>query len=144
MQSNSFSFSLKIWVTSVIIGPILFGLVQWLKGNHLWISEGAPVLEQLYSYFLFVIFGGFFSIITWILFFLILKIITLYLYQVDIIKIIIAVLGMLLTFGTFAVFVPTQVNPNSEFFYLMLSYAASIGVGPWFYKLEIMYVSDTS
>lgn len=137
MQSNSFVYSVKIWLTSVVLAPLFYLMIQvYLKGNQR-SDFGDFISNQITTYIMFVIFSGFFSFFTWVLFFCIVKIITLYFSSVQLAKCIIVAIGLLLTAGTFAVILPESFNVGDYFFYIMLANCICIAGGSCFYKLEI-------
>jgi hypothetical protein len=137
MQSNSFVYSMKIWLTSVVLSPLFYLIIEaYLKGNQ---RSGFDdfISNQITTYIMFVIFSGFFSFFTWVLFLCIVKVITLYFPSVQLAKCIIVAIGLLLTAGTFAVILPESFNIGDHFFYIMLANCICIASGSCFYKLEI-------
>jgi len=137
MQSNSFVYSVKIWLTSVVLAPLFYLMIQvYLKGNQR-SDFGDFISNQITTYIMFVILSGFFSFFTWVLFFCIVKIITLYFSSVQFAKCIIVAIGLLLTAGTFAIILPEPFNIGDDIFYIMLANCICIAGGSLFYKLEI-------
>jgi len=137
MNTNSVLYSLKVWLTSVVLAPVIYLIISVCQSQNHYLSSFNFISEQVSTYVMFLLAGGLLSFITWILFIFIIKIITLYFQSVNIIKSIVAISGVLLTFGTFAVFMPMPINPYNDFFYLILAYGGCIAGGAYFYKLEI-------
>ncbi|MDB5125965.1 MAG: hypothetical protein JWQ85_197 [Mucilaginibacter sp.] len=137
MQSNSFVYSVKVWLTSVVLAPLMFLIIEICSNNRYHLNSTAFIDQQISTYAICVVFGGIFSLITWLLFFFIIKVITIYFPPVREVKYGIAVIGALLTFGTFSIFFPVF-DIQDEFFYLMISNCICIAGGSCFYKLEII------
>lgn len=136
MQSNPFIYSLKTWLTSVALAPLMFLVVESCLSHKSYLTTEAFINEQLETYVMCLVFGGFFSLLTWLLFFLIIKVITIYLAITQQIRFVIAGIGLLLTLGTFAIFFPAF-ELHNEFFYLMVSNCICIAGGSLYYRLEI-------
>ena len=135
MQSNSYSYSVKVWLTSVSVGPVtLLGIN--LHNNN---AQGiASYLADVFLYYMLcIIFGGLLSILTWLTFLFMIKGLVATFPSSRHLKHLIAATGALLTACTFAFFGWSIFNPHNEFFYLMLTYAICIAGGSYFYKLEI-------
>lgn len=133
-QSNSIVYSLKVWLTSVIVAPIIYLIVSDLQSQNHYDSF---IIKQLYLYGICIIAGTLFSFITWMLFLLIIKVLTIYFHNVKAIKIITSVLGMLLTYGTFAVFLGLEIYTDTGLFSLVMAYVICIGGGSLWYNLRI-------
>ncbi|MFA6247825.1 MAG: hypothetical protein WC615_12890 [Mucilaginibacter sp.] len=134
MQSNSFSYSLKVWLTSVFVAPVVFFLIDLCINKHT-LSLGMYMNDAPY-YLLYVIFGGILSFFTWLTFLFIIKGLIATFPSSGQIKHLIAVAGTLLTVGTFAFFGRRVFDVHNDFFYMMLSYAICIAGGSYFYNLE--------
>jgi hypothetical protein len=142
MKSNSFIYSIKVWLTSVAIAPVIYLLIESCLKRDYYPSITDYMNEEISKYAMCVLFGGIFSLLTWVLFFLIIKGIILFYPSADQVKYVIIVLGVLLTTATFAVFLPPVFNVHNEFFYLMLANCICIAGGSWFYKLDIWQELD--
>jgi len=103
---------------------------------------GNFVSQQISVYAACVIFGAIFSFFTWILFVLIIKGIITCFSQFRQLKLVIALIGVGLTIGTFALALPETFNIHNEFFFLMLANCACIAGSSYFYHLEITQEPD--
>jgi hypothetical protein len=135
MQSNSFSYSLKVWLTSVVLAPVTV-LVTNLSTNDHYTGFASHLADAFVFYMLCMIFGGIFSFITWIIFLFIIKGLIAFFPPSRQLKHLIAVAGTLLTVGTFAFFGWRVFDIHNYFFYLMLANCVCIAGGSHFYKLE--------
>ena len=133
MILNSIKYSLKVWLSSVAIAPLIFLSIETVisKTNN-------AFSNQFGMYPIIAFYQAIFSFITFMVFTLIVMLITnLYKGKVSV-KWPVCIAGILLTIGTFAiVFFPDGVIGGYEFFYLMLCNCACIAGGVWFYKLQI-------
>ncbi|SDE54855.1 hypothetical protein SAMN05216464_107119 [Mucilaginibacter pineti] len=141
MHSNSFIYSLKIWLTSVFLAPLIYIVVTSFKENYQ--DLGTLISNQFSNYVMCVFFGSLFSFFTWVLFFLTVKITTLHASSIKQSKSIISLIGALLTVGTFALFLSPSISIHDDFFYLMVGNCICISGGSWFYKLKVdsLYVT---
>ncbi|MBD1385663.1 hypothetical protein IDJ75_10275 [Mucilaginibacter rigui] len=98
--------------------------------------------EEISKYAMCVLFGGIFSLLTWVIFLFIIKGLIASCPSSRQIKHLIAVAGIVLTAGTFALVMPEAFNVHNEFFYLMLSNCVCIAGGSYLYKLEITNVTQ--
>ena len=134
MVYNVFKYSLKVWLTSVVLAPVLLHLIMYYRG------EVNSLLEAFGESIVFSLFELFFSFITWLMFSVIIMVI-LVLEGKQTLKIwLIFIAGVLLTIGTFlaTILSPQDLRGNSNpvFLILMLCNCACIGWGTWFYKLK--------
>ena len=120
MLQNLIFYSFKVWVTSVLVAPILYLVLRFCQNANYQISTNV-LNQELEIYIVYVVFGGIFSFCTWLLFTLVIKIIVTFCSSIAQINYMIVVAGVLLSAGTFAVFLPFSFNIHDEFFYLMLS-----------------------
>lgn len=132
--SSSVVYSLKVWLTSVIVAPGIWSFISALQSQNHYADSMARLL---YLYGICVILGALFSFITWMLFLLIIKVLVIYFHDVKAIKIIASVIGMLLTYGTFAVFLGLALYTDIGIFSLVTAYVTCIGGGSLFYDLNI-------
>ncbi|MFD0763473.1 hypothetical protein ACFQZI_01320 [Mucilaginibacter lutimaris] len=135
MKANPFLYSLKIWLTSVALAPLMFLVVEASMFGKSYRTIETFFDQQIETYAICVVFGGIFSIITWLLFFLLIATITSNFPVNRWMKYIIASIGVVLTFGTFAVFFPVF-DVYNEFFYLMVSNCICIAAGSLYYQLH--------
>lgn len=137
MQSNSYSYSIKVWLTSVCIGPMTLIVIN--SGNNAHQANFVSYLVDVFMYYILcIIIGGLFSLLTWLIFFCIIRGLIATFPSSRQLKHLIATVGLLLTAGTFAIFGWRIFNIHNELFYLMLTYAICIAGGSYFYKLEII------
>jgi len=136
MQSNSFVYSLKVWLTSVALAPIIYLCIEACIKKNYYASFTAFLNEQIGIYVMCILFGGLFSLLTWLLFFVIIKFVIIYLNRAWGIKYLLSLIGALLTIGTFAIFFPV-LDVHTEFFYLMVANCICISGGSLYYHLEI-------
>jgi hypothetical protein len=136
MEYTEFKYSLKVWLTSVVVAPVIMLICNYAVTS----AQQAPRYysdpDLSFGYSAFVIFGGIFSVPTYIFFYLFIKITVNYSLSIVRIKSIISVLGVALTVGTFELFFSSlSKGPKDEFFYLMVGNCLCIGWFSWFYKL---------
>jgi hypothetical protein len=142
MNTNSILYSLRVWLTSVFLAPLVFVMVETFKNQSYQPGFAGFISEKATEYLGCVIFGGIFSFFTWVIFILIIKGLITALSGYPQLKMIIVITGVLLSAGTFAVFLPESFRFYNEFFYLMSANCMCIGGGAWFYKLEIGNEAD--
>jgi hypothetical protein len=136
MEYKEFKYSLKVWLTSVVVGPVIFMICNYSAINELprWQYNNGP--DLLNGYLVLVVLGGLFSILTYAFFYLFIKITVNSTDLIVCIKSIISVLGVGLTVSTFQLFFSSVSDgPKNEFFYLMIGNCLCIGWFSWFYKL---------
>jgi hypothetical protein len=143
MKYNTFTYSLKVWLTSVVAAPLLSVIIMYLK----LIPGSADGFDFIYSgpelYLVFTAFGFLFSFATWVAFWIITKAATLYVSQPVLMRWLIFAAGILLTTATFCIVFPHDLfQVNSVFRILMVCNCACIGGGVWFYKLKPTAVSE--
>jgi len=141
MKCNSLTYSLNIWLTSVVVAPVLFLIItSTMNGQHL--INAVDVAESVSLCCLLMLVQLIASSLTWLLFMLIIKaIINLCDYE-RLWKPLIFITGILLTAGSFrAVFSDIFYNVD-EFLYLMLCNCVCIGAGTWIYKLKAIIPGD--
>ncbi|QXV65779.1 hypothetical protein INP83_01390 [Mucilaginibacter sp. 21P] len=138
-QLNALSYSLKIWLSSVFVGPAIFFIIDYLRHG----GTSAFRNGMLDIYFLFVIFGGLFSFVTWITFHFLMRIvITAFVSRVSNVKYLIAFLGASLTVVTFLI-VPHDLI-GSDVITIAISYALTIAAGSLIYNFDIEYEPETN
>jgi len=118
-MKDSIIYSIKFWLLSVIVAPILIALST----------------SNVDLFLLFLVFGFIFSIISWVL-------ITLIIYQINRFKltttnkkIIISIFGILLCYPPFYLtFGPNDEDITQRFIYLY--YMIPLVVGIWMFKMK--------
>jgi len=137
MKYNSLKYSLKVWLTSVLIAPALAELISFLLND-----KDAPGIfsnsDGVFFYVVFVIFGFAFSFITWLAFLLVIVLTTTYCSEAHLKKWLIFSAGVALTVGTFILIFGSQglFSDPDGFNNLMYANCACIGWGVWFYRLD--------
>ncbi|RYU89287.1 hypothetical protein EWM62_13205 [Mucilaginibacter terrigena] len=142
-QSNSFSYSLKVWLTSVVVGPLIyFGATNLF---HCYDDEflGHNFIDYLAGAYMFIVlFSAIFSLTTWISFyFLIRLLVTRDVLKIKYLKYLIALIGVLLTVITFSVMPGFRIN--ADYICITFAYCFCIAGCSYFYKLEIMPDENT-
>ena len=135
MQSNSFSYSLKVWLTSVTVAPVIFYSID-ASTNRYYPNFGNHLSNEFPFLIICIILCGVFSFLTWVLFLFIIKGLIASCPSPPLIKHLIAVTGVVLTAGTFASAMPEAFNVHNGFFYLMVANCVCIAGGSYLYKLE--------
>lgn len=118
-MKDSIIYSIKFWLLSVIVAPILIALST----------------SNVDLFLLFLVFGFIFSIISWVL-------ITLIIYQINRLKltttnkkIIISIFGILLCYIPFHLtFGPNDEDMTQRFIYLY--YMIPLVIGIWMFKMK--------
>jgi hypothetical protein len=143
MRSNALLYSIKVWLTSAAVGPLIyFGSTNLL---HCHDDEflGNSFLQFLTEGYMFIVFfGALLSSITWAIFYFLIKMVVIEMFPgAKHPKLIIALLGVLLTIGTFLM-MPGGVF-SLDGLCVIGSYALIIGVGSLLYNLNIEYEPKT-
>jgi hypothetical protein len=115
-------FSLKVWVTAVIIGPVLYILTTRIMGQ---VSHNDIELLEIS-----IILGGVLSIPSWLLFFIATVQINKVTYILVAKKLIITFIGIVFTLLPFYTFFKGTPSEWS------ICYCVVIVAGIWFYKLN--------
>ncbi|ASU35808.1 hypothetical protein [Mucilaginibacter xinganensis] len=141
MKCNSLTYSLNIWLTSVVVAPVLFLIVtSTMKGSHL--INAVDVPESISICCLLMLVQLIFSLLTWLLFMLIIKAIVNLCDYERLWKPLIFITGILLTAGSFRAVFSDIFSNADELFYLMLCNCVCIGAGTLFYKLKSIIPVD--
>lgn len=141
MFFKSFIYSLKVWLTSVVIIPLIF-LISVSFGQNL---SKENIYEQIYrSAYLYgqiLVIELIASFITWVVFLIIIQLTVIYCNTRIIRLSIISISGIFLTIGTFLLILPpsayTVFNIISDNGGLLVCTCFCIGAGSWFYKLDL-------
>ncbi|MDP9082011.1 MAG: hypothetical protein M3O71_31740 [Bacteroidota bacterium] len=138
MLFKSFIYSLKVWLTSVAITPLVFSILAYSGGNVLNDSVYEQINRAAYQYGMILVFELLFSFITWVIFLIIIQLTVTYFKQRITRLTIISISGVLLAMGTFMVILtPVDAfNVTRGFGGLTLCTCFCIAAGSWFYKLE--------
>jgi hypothetical protein len=138
MKYNALKYSLKIWLTSVAIAPVLDLIISFLQGKIYYHTLQQQLSDSFFMYCVMVVFEIAFSFITWIIFLLSIQIIINYVSRQVVRTWIIFITGILLTLGTFTVVLsPREILRNTDgFASIIFATCFCIGAGTWFYKLK--------
>jgi len=136
MEYTEFKYSLKVWLTSVVVAPVIFMICNYSAIDELPRWQYNTSADFVNGYLALVVLGGLFSMLTYAFFYLFIKITVNSIQSMIRIKSMICVLGVGLTIGTFQLFFSSVTEgPKNEFFYLMISNCLCIGWFSWLYKL---------
>ena len=132
----AFYYSIKMWLTSLLVAPFIYlAAFSFEYGNR------AESIEELiyqnvgiYIFFLFL--SVIFSFCSWLFFLLAVDIIIRNCTPRPKMKFIISIIGVLLTVGTSAIFLPVAFRYGGGALPIMLSYCICIAIVPWFYPLK--------
>lgn len=136
METSSILYSLKVWLTSVVLAPLIYIVIQACLGESYQLGFAAGLYEQIKEYALLILLVGLFSFCTWVAFILSIVGVSICFPSFRYLKYVIALIGVLLTAGTFEFFLPEAFSIHSEYFLLMLANCICIAGGSCFYKLE--------
>ncbi|MFK8005142.1 MAG: hypothetical protein AB8H03_02175 [Saprospiraceae bacterium] len=126
--SNHFKYTSNVWLTSAILTPCIFGFIMTLFSDD--------AMEMPMVIILAIPFGMLFSIPNYLIFlFLIWKINTAQLSKIEK-KIIINIIGVILTFALFMLIFHRPNRVEEEGFYLALGYSATLTFGIWYFNLD--------
>jgi len=137
MLSATFKYSLKIWLTSVLLSPVLFALILYIKRQ---IDLPELLESRFYLLTIYALYVGallIFSSVTWLAFWLstrgIIK-------RVGVRKIAVMLTGITLTIVTFMLLLPAlgMLTDGSGFINLMYANCLCIGWGAWYYDLGLL------
>ena len=133
-MTTNLLYSLKVWLTSVLLAPIFYLIIMNLKDFGGTQQTGA-VGE---TYFLLIIFGFVFSFVTWFIFFILIMLISSYAPNEITARLIICVTGIVLVLATFmlTIFNYRLIN-DGDFIYLVAANCICIGAGSWIYKFKL-------
>ena len=136
MEYTEFKYSLKVWLTSVVVAPVIFMICNYSAIDELPRWQYNTSADFVNGYLALVVLGGLFSMLTYAFFYLFIKITVNSIQSMIRIKSMICVLGVGLAIGTFQLFFSSVTEgPKNEFFYLMISNCLCIGWFSWLYKL---------
>lgn len=133
-MTTNLLYSLKIWLTSVLLAPILYLIIMNLK--DLGGTQQTGAVGEMY--FLLIIFGVAFSFVTWFIFFMLIMLISSYAPNEISARLIICVTGILLVLTTFMVTIFNyRLTNDGDFIYLVAANCICIGAGSWIYKFKL-------
>lgn len=138
MILNALRYSLKIWLTSVLVSPVLFVVMLTFRG-------AADIIEILHQgrwavkeYLLFVVAQLVFSFITWLVFWQFIMVIAPRSIPNHIKSWLIFFASIVLTLGTFTLVLSSSnlFNDPNGLINLMYANCFCIGWGVWYYDLS--------
>ncbi len=129
MDNYPVYYSLKVWLSSALIAPMIYGILE------LCLTPDRLSLSNIEVYPILVILELVFSLLTWIMFWMVIELAIRLLSNHILRKCLISFMGVLLTIGTFKVFVFLDItfSLTNLFFVLMACNALCIAIGSWFY-----------
>jgi hypothetical protein len=138
MLFKSFIYSLKVWLTSVIVTPLVFFILAYSGGRVSNDSIYEQISTAAYQYGMILVFELLFSFITWVIFLIIINQTVTYINNRATRLSIISISGVLLTMGTFMVILtPSEAfKVTRGFGGLTLCTCLCIATSSWFYQLE--------
>lgn len=130
-QTDAFSYSTKIWVGSLLCAPVIALTWSFIIGpDHSNFTVIVPIS------LLFSTLEGIFSVLTWLTFWVLIKLILISIHKRKLRRWIILITGISLTLITFWLFIP-DILPFSPFcITLIISNCICIGGGCWYFKLD--------
>lgn len=124
-------FSLKIWLSSALVTPVIFITLQQFA------TTGKGDLSEFAAYPFLVTLEIAFSFFTWIMFWATIELIVRLTNDRFLRKFIISFMGIILTFGTFKVYSFLDGSDSyMNFFELMVTNATMIALGSWYFNIE--------
>ena len=144
MTSNTFSYSLKVWLTSVVSAPILFLLIEISRGKLSWQAPGVIIGSVFNMCLFYAAFELFFSLLTWLLFYIVISVLVRYILRPRLRMTIIALAGIVFTIITFRVTLLQDgfFNDNNNYLGLMICNCFCIGAGSLLYKLKVAWFME--
>ncbi|MDB5091529.1 MAG: hypothetical protein JWR09_5523 [Mucilaginibacter sp.] len=136
MLLNSFKYSLNVWLTSVVLSPVLYLIIQNYRETAAHHATDGETVILIYT--LVTIVGFFFSIVTWLIFLSVIMLVGRFITNEFAARSTICIAGIVLTVATFMLTLLQSglFNDNEGFVYLMLANCLCIGCGTWFYNLK--------
>lgn len=125
-------YSLKVWLSSVFLAPLIYILIQWLGSPHRFESTA---IISLYP--IIILFELIFSFFTWLIFWAIIEISGMFLMNRLIRRWLIFIIAIILAASTFLVLCwpVARFSFNDIFFDVGLCNCVCIGAGCWFFRL---------
>ena len=138
MLFKSFIYSLKVWLTSAAITPLVFFIPSFSLENIPHETLYQRLTQTAYEYGTILAIELLLSFITWVIFLIIIHQTVTFINNRATRLSIISISGILLAIGTFMVILtPAEVfNVTRGFGGLTLCTSLCIAAGSWFYKLE--------
>lgn len=131
-MKTAFTYSLKIWLCSVFISPLIYIAIIYITNSPPNINPSPE------SYFYIVLVELVLSFLTWLIFFLIIWLIGMFHTDLKLKKSLTAIIGVLLTIGTFFVLsaIPDSFSYDNILFNLLICNCLFIGAGSLLFRLD--------
>ncbi|MDO3641602.1 hypothetical protein [Mucilaginibacter sp. L3T2-6] len=144
MTSNTFLYSLRVWLTSVVTAPILFILIEICRGRLSWQTPEVTIGSVINIWLFYAAFELFFSLATWFLFYIVITILARHILRPHLRMTIIFITGVLFTIVTFRVTLLQDgfFNDNNNYLGLMICNCFCIGAGSLLYKLRVEWFME--
>lgn len=144
MTSNTFSYSLRVWLTSVINAPILFIFIEIFRGKLNLQGPGILIGYVVNTWLFDAAFELFFSLATWLAFYLTIVLIIKHIHTIKLRMAVISAIGILFTIITFRVTLLQDgfFNDNNNYLGLMVCNCFCIGAGSLLYKLKVAWFME--
>jgi len=137
MISSKFLYSLKVWLTSVVVAPILFSGIR-ISIPGLYRETGVELLSKFFeSCFGLIFIELFFSFVIWLIFLVAVQIIVTCVSNEILRRWTLFITGLVLTMAPFIILMPWgEILDITDFFTgIMLCNCFCISWGVWYYKL---------
>jgi H+/Cl- antiporter ClcA len=133
-------YSLKIWLTSVVLSPIFYTVYDALTRPKFIYNPRNEAEAYLY----FLVFGLALSIPSWVLFWLSLHCINTQRWKPITTKLLISIVAVALTFTPFLmVYSLYDLSRDSSTIGVPICYSLLILAGVWYYKLRVVTLQDS-
>jgi uncharacterized membrane protein HdeD (DUF308 family) len=136
MNFRALDFTLRVWLTSVLVAPAIYIIVQWYVDS----INNVANREYLnpFMYLMVVIFELIFSFVIWLIFWGIVEAVVFYCHTKELQRWLIFISAMILTIVPLALLgdFESVIDYKNWMFTPMVANALCIGCGCWLYKLE--------
>lgn len=140
---NALFYSLKVWLTSVALGPLFIILLSKIFRPHGYAFDSFSNMFDFIGLLMYL--SLLVSIPSAILLWLLTSLIIRFNYNETLSKAILTVIGFILTIGPFYLLFNGDDNPGEDgIFIWATSYASVIIAGIWFYKLKQVNIEPMS
>ncbi|WP_428330492.1 hypothetical protein [Mucilaginibacter sp.] len=137
MNVNPFLYSLKVWLSSVVVAPFFYLIIQYYVRPIHTQDIADSTLSPLSNYFFFTFLELILSFLTWVAFTILVYIIVGLCLKHPLRIWLLFAAGIILTFATFLLIgFPIEFKYDDPFFYLPFCNSFCIGWGIWFYRLD--------
>jgi len=130
-------YSLKVWLTSVLLAPIIFLFIDYFTSPRAQNNSQTDIDSLIQLYLAFVIAGAILSFITWLIFWGVAILTCRHTTNIIQRKLIMFFMGIILTILTFLLLFSSDEAFSSMPYGIMLSNCFCIGAGSLFYDLGL-------